>query len=357
MDRVTTSVLIPASGPSGLFGPSTRDCAVLACKEINDAGGILGRELELNFIDVGKPLVDVVNEVGASIRDGAVALVGAHDSAVRRAVCAEVGKQVPYIYTPPYEGDETGAGLIVLGETPYQQLSRVLPWFMEKKQINTWFLLGNSYQWPYVTNWLAKQYIGILGGETLAEEYVPFGCENFDHALRRIDELKPDGILITLVGNDSVSFNRAFAERGYAESIIRLGLLIEENTLLGIGVENSRGIYSVSGYFTCIDTAANNAFIERYTSMFGSHAPVLNVVGQSCYDGLHLLAWMAAKAKSLDANKVSALSEGFVFESPRGLTTIHNHHSTKTIYLGAAEGIDFTIEASFSAVPALAPSH
>ncbi len=72
------------------------------------------------------------------------------------------------------------------------------------------------------------------------------------------------------------------SERGLATEIMRYGPLIEENTLLGIGGECSKGIYSSSGYFTCLETTENRIFMERYTAKFGDNAPMLNVIGQSC---------------------------------------------------------------------------
>ena len=358
MDRLTVSILVAMSGPSGMFGPSTRDCALLAAEEINqNTGGLLGSEIHLEFIDVGQDSTVYINTLDRLLTDNCKAIIGTHDSAVRSTVSRHIQGNIPYIYTPPYEGDETGKGLFVLGETPYQQLSPVLPWFMQEKQVNTWYMVGNAYQWPYTTNWLAKQFIGITGGEVLGEEYVPFGSENFEHELRQIEELCPDAVLVTLVGSDSVNFNRAFAEKGLADKIIRYGPLIEENTLLGIGVDCTEGIFSSSGYFTCLDTTQNRNFMERYAAKFGNNAPMLNVVGQSCYDGLHFLAKLTTKAKSLDVRKLASFTEGFTFESPRGSMVIHNRHSTKTIYLAEAEGIDFKIIETFTDIPANAPGH
>ena len=48
-------VLVPDSGPLGLFGPSSRNSAQLAASDINDAGGINGGKIELVFVDVGAP--------------------------------------------------------------------------------------------------------------------------------------------------------------------------------------------------------------------------------------------------------------------------------------------------------------
>lgn len=354
---MTVSILVAMSGASGLFGPSIRDCALLAADEINQTGGLLDAKIDTEFIDVGPENRAFAGELDRLLSRNCKALIGTHDSAVRHIVSQHIRGTVPYIYTPPYEGDETGKGLFVLGETPYQQLSPVLPWFMREKQVNTWYLVGNTYQWPYTTNWLARQFIGLIGGEVLGEEYVPVGSENFDHVLRHIEELCPDAVLVTLVGGDSVDFNRAFAERGLAPDIIRYGPLIEENTLLGIGGEYSQGIYASSGYFTCLETVENRNFMERYTAKFGANAPMLNVIGQSCYDGLHFLARLAAKAKSLDVQKLASFTEGLNFESPRGSMVIHNRHSTKTIYLAEAEGMDFRIIETFPGIPANAPGH
>ena len=358
MDDLTVSILVAMSGASGLFGPSTRDCALLAAEEINQsAGGLLGSEINLEFIDVGQDSPVFMEQLDRLLANNCKAIIGSHDSAVRHIVSRHIQGNIPYIYTPPYEGDETGKGLFVLGETPYQQMSPAIPWFMQEKQVNTWYMVGNAYQWPYTTNWLGKQFIGLIGGEVLGEEYVPFGSENFDYVLRQIEELCPDAVLITLVGSDSVDFNRAFAEKGLADKTIRYGPLIEENTLLGIGVECSKGIFSSSGYFTCLDTTQNRNFMERYAAKFGNNAPMLNVVGQSCYDGLHFLAKLTTKAKSLDVQKLASFTEGFTFESPRGSMVIHNRHSTKTIYLAEAEGIDFKIIKTFTDIPANAPGH
>ena len=358
MDSLTISVLVAMSGASGLFGPSTRDCALLAAEEINQSmDGLLGSRINLEFIDVGQDSPVFMEELDRLLSDNCKAIIGTHDSAVRSTVSRHIQGSIPYIYTPPYEGDETGKGLFVLGETPYQQLSPIIPWFMQEKRVNTWYMVGNAYQWPYTTNWLAKQFIGLIGGEVLAEEYVPFGSENFDHVLRQIEELCPDAVLITLVGSDSVDFNRAFAGKGLADKTIRYGPLIEENTLLDIGVECSRGIFSSSGYFTCLDMTENRNFMERYAAKFGKNAPMLNVIGQSCYDGLHFLARLTTKAKSLDVQKLTSVTEGFTFESPRGSMVIHNRHSTKTIYLVEAEGIDFKVIKTFTGIPANAPGH
>ena len=56
-------VLVPDSGPGGLFGPSARQAAELAAQDINAAGGIGGEPIELVFADVGVPPAQAVQSV------------------------------------------------------------------------------------------------------------------------------------------------------------------------------------------------------------------------------------------------------------------------------------------------------
>src|SRR3546814_14026492 len=71
--------------------------------------------------------------------------------------------------------------------------------------------------------------------------------------------------------------------------MLRLSMSIDENTLLGIGAENTINLFAASGYFTSLDTDANHAFIERYRSRFGLRAPVPSSLGQSIYEGFAFL--------------------------------------------------------------------
>ena len=97
---IKIGVLVPDSGPAGLFGPSTRNSAQLAANEINASGGINGEPIELIFADVGVPPAAAVQSTMQLWKgDGVQALVGMHDSAVREAILGRIKGDIPYIYT------------------------------------------------------------------------------------------------------------------------------------------------------------------------------------------------------------------------------------------------------------------
>lgn len=350
-DALKVGILIPLSGPAGLFGPSSQNCAQLAVDEVNAGGGVLGRMIEPIFADVGGPPADATQ---AALKlwkgEGVEAFIGMHDSAVRGALTNLFKGQVPYIYTPVYEGGECSPGTYVLGETPEQQLAPVIPWIASEKGASKWYLIGNDYNWPRDTNAAAKGYIANSGGEVVGEEYLPFTADNFDSNLAKIKNTGADAVLITLVGGASVGFNRAFASFGLADSALRLGTLIEENTLAGIGAENSKNLYSSAGYFANIDTPAAKAFAEKYNDRFGADAAALNSLGESCYDGVLLLDALAEKAGSLSPADMDAAADGTTYEGPRGSATMSNRHVSKDIYLAEADGAKFRVIKTFNDV-------
>ncbi|MCB1394551.1 MAG: substrate-binding domain-containing protein [Rhodobacter sp.] len=345
---IRIGVLVPDSGPAGLFGPSARNSAILAANEINANGGINGEPIELVFADVGVPPAEAAQ---AALRlwrgEGVQAFVGMHDSAVREALVGRFGGQVPYVYTPVYEGNACAPGLYVTGETPSQQLAPVIPYLMEHEGVSRWYLIGHDYNWPRDTNALARGYITEAGGEVVGEEYVPFTVSEFDSSLQRIRESGADAVLITLVGGGSVGFNVSFAGFGLDDQAIRLGTLIEENTLAGIGAENANRLFSSSGYFGSIETEAATAFAASYDAAFGADAPALNDLGESTYEGLMLLAALANRAGSLSVEAMDAAAEGTTWSTPRGDNTLVGRHMAQTIYLADGTGGVFNVVAAF----------
>ena len=176
-------------------------------------------------------------------------------------------------------------------------------------------MIGDDYVWPRKCNEHAKQYIAENGGKVAAEEYVPFGAPNkFEEVVTRIKSAKPDAVLITLVGADNVNFNRTFAGFGLDKDIARLSLLLEENTLLGIGAESSKNLYSSMSYYANAPGEANKKFKQAYFAKFGDKAPQLSLIGADCYAGVYCAKALVTKANGTNAQKCMAASEGITFE-------------------------------------------
>jgi len=345
------AVMIPQSGPAGLFGPSSKACAELAAATLNSRGGVLGRKVELLFGDAGLAPAEA-GQTALRLWKGqkAEAVIGMHDSAVRGALVGLFKGQVPYFYTPVYEGGECAKGTYVKGETPQQQLEPVIPWLAAERKPTKWYLIGNDYIWGRNTNAAAKGYIEKTGAKVVGDEYVPFTVDNFDSSLARIRDSGADAVLVSLVGGAAVTFNKAFASFGLADKALRLGTLLEENTLAGIGLTNARNLYSSSGYFANIDTPAATAFAAEYSKRNGANAPALNGLAESTFEGFLMLEALAKKANSLDVPKMDAVSEGTTYQGPRGTATIKARHVVQDIYVADVTDRGFRVVKTFSNV-------
>jgi ABC-type branched-subunit amino acid transport system substrate-binding protein len=148
-----------------------------------------------------------------------------------------------------------------------------------------------------------------------------------------------------LVGNDAVRFNRAFARYGLDQRCVRLSTLMDENMLLGSGASATGGLYSTAGFFASLVTPENVDFHGQYARRFGVDAPPLGSLGESCYEGVLLLAALIAHARTLDVRAIDAGAEAVCYEGPRGLLRMRRRHVRQRIYLAEAKGLEFDVVA------------
>ncbi|HEU0101437.1 MAG TPA: substrate-binding domain-containing protein [Mycobacteriales bacterium] len=344
---VDVGLVVPLSGPAGLFGPSSELCAQLAAEEVNAAGGLQGRELRLIVVDGAGPPARVADEVDLLVSCGAVqAVVGWHISAVRQALVPQLAGRVPYIYTALYEGGETAPGVFLTGETPRHQILPSLQWLAREFGVRRWGIVGNDYVWPRRSAAAAHAYMHACGTEVSHEAFVRLGTTDFSREIRHLEVSGCDAVLMLLVGSDAVHFNRQFAASQLDQRCLRLSPLMDENMLLATGAENSRGVFTSAGYFDGLDTPDSADFKRRYTARYGPSAPVLNSPGESCYEGVRLLSELLVRAGSTSVPAVCRAAAGTRYEGPRGHVALRNGHVDQTIYLAQASGLQLEVVSS-----------
>jgi urea transport system substrate-binding protein len=338
------ALCVPLGGSAGIWGPSALSSARLAVAELNRQSGIAGQVCRLITVNAADDAPDIeatlVDLVGAGEVD---ALIGMHTSAVRQRVVHAVGGQVPFVYTPLYEGGESTPGVFAIGETASRQLQPAIDWLGKHKQPKRWLAVGNDYVWPRVSHRLARQYIADSGGQLVAETYVPFGTSDYSEVLDQIRASRADAVLLSLVGQDAIDFNRAFGRQHLAGAALRLSCAIDENELLGIGADNAENLYVSCGYFATLDTDANLAFKERYYSHFGERAPTLNTFGQSTYEGVHFLAALLNGASDCPGHWDNLGKAPLRYQSARQAAYVGGGVTHTPIYLARAEGNAFRV--------------
>ena len=339
------ALLIPLCGSAGLWAPSCISSAQVAVAELNATGGISGRRVQLIMIDAALEAFEPVEEiVNGLIDEQAIdAIVGMHISAVRQRLSKVVRQRIPYIYTPLYEGGERTPGIFAIGETPDEQLGPAMELLQKRFAPKRWALIGNDYVWPHSSHSYAKKKLKEMSGHLAFETYLPFGQKNMGPVIEKLSASGAEAVLISLVGQDAVTFNRSFGRAGLHDQMIRLSCAIEENGLLACGATNLSRLFAVSSYFGALPTEGNNAFKERYYAMHGESAPVLNSLGQSTYEGLHYLAGLMTDFS--DTWHLHSAGGGLpVFHKSGRRTTPEKRADRAPVYLARADGLQFSID-------------
>ncbi|UZE96792.1 urea ABC transporter substrate-binding protein [Alkalimarinus alittae] len=332
-DTVTVGILHSLTGTMAISETGAQEAEKLAIKQINESGGILGRQIEIiqedgasdwpTFAEKSKKLL---------VKDKVAAVFGAWTSASRKAVLPVFEKENGLLYYPTfYEGLEQSKNVIYTGQEATQQILDGLNWVAKEKQAKTFYLIGSDYIWPRTAMKIARKHIeNVLGGKVVGEEYKPLGNTQFGSVINKIRLKKPDVIYAAVVGGSNVAWFKQLKAAGItSKKQTLLTISVTEDEVLGIGGENLEGFYSIMKYFQSQDNENNKAFVKAFKDMWGEDS-VIGDVTQAAYLGPWL--WKAAveKAGSFDIDKVVAASEKGDIElttAPEGYVKLHpNHH-------------------------------
>ena len=343
-DVYRIGLLVPFQGPGGIFGPSCVAVSEQARNELNRYMGIGGRIVELVYIDAGRRPEDIVTEVSNLVDHGWIdALTGWHISSIRKLLVPVLRNRIPYVYTSLSEGDTRQSGVYLMGENPEQQIFPALKWMRDQLGHRKWHVVGASYIWPVRSLEKTALAANNLGLEIVGSTLVEMG-QGADPLLPwAVSSSGCDAVLILLVGQDAVDFNRSFADAGLHGSIARYSPLMEENMLLASGDGATENLYSSASYFRSLRSAEAMDFLGRYVTEHGAAAPALNNMGQSCYQGIYLLAELARRSRTVEISAFDRSINNLELDSPRGVVTFRNHQAIQPINIARADGLDFDI--------------
>ena len=100
-------------------------------------------------------------------------------------------------------------------------------------------------------------------------------------------------MLLSLVGRDLAEFNKALRQADLDRCLVRLSGALEENGLLACDGDRTGLLYAAMSSFVSLAEERHQALAERYATLFGPQAPVLDTYAAGIYDGLHLVAALA----------------------------------------------------------------
>lgn len=336
---VKLGLLHSLTGTIAIAEASLVDAERMAIDEINAAGGVLGRKIEV-IVEDGASENHVFAEKARKLldRDKVAAIIGCYTSASRKAILPALTRAKGLLYYPTYyEGQEQHSQVIYPSQEATQSVVAALDWMVREKG-KKFYLVGSDYIYPRTCNRIARPTITRGGGTVMGEDYAPLGHTEFSTIINKIRAANPDCIYSTVVGGSNVAFYKQLRAAGLdGTKVTLLSTVVSENEIEGIGAADAAGYYACMGYFQSIKSSTNEKFVKAFKTKYGQNR-VIGDPMQVAYNSVYLWKLAVEKANSFDVDKVIAASSGIELDAPEGMVRIHasNHHVWKKVRIGRA---------------------
>ena len=314
---------------------------LLAQEEVNAAGGVLGRKIEVVVRDDNGTPGDAVRVAEELVsREKVAMLLGTFASNVGLAV-ADFAKQrkVPFLASEPLTDtivwDNGNKYTYRLRASTFMQTAMLVP-EAAKLGKKRWAIVYPNYEYGQSATAAFKKQMNVRqqGGLEFVEIAVPLGKIDPGPVVQALVDAQPDAIFSSLFGPDLARFVREGQLRGLFKDRPVVNLLGGEPEYLDPLKDEAPTGWYVTGYpWYAIETPEHQKFIKAYQAKFGDYPRLGSVVG---YSAVIAAAAAIRKAGSTDAEKIVAAMSGLAFTSPFGPVTFRaiDHQSTMGAYVG-----------------------
>jgi diguanylate cyclase (GGDEF)-like protein/PAS domain S-box-containing protein len=342
---IRLGLMPPLSGLVEMYGQEIVWAASIACVEINEQGGLLGRPVELIVEDDGSMPQTAVPAARRLIEQHKCsAIIGNLLSNARIDVAAKVAGPlgVPYLNFSFYEGSISSPWFFHFAALPNQQIDMMIP-FMAQRYGLKMFFAGNNYEWPRGSIDACKRSLLDLNGEIVGEEYLPLGVrdEEINVLLERVARSGADVFVPYFAGSDQITLLSRFAEMGIKTRMAVVMGHFDEVIAARLSPEAREGLYSSNTYFMSIETPASRAYLSRLRELPGVSGlwpdgnGVLTNFGEGTYVCVKAFAEAARMADSLEPEALAMALESVMVLGPQGEVRMDpmSHHATVNSYL------------------------
>lgn len=329
---IRIGILYSSTGVTSLVERTQLQATQLAVEEINAAGGVIGREMELICLDPGSTPRNYPGMAENLIREHGVRLImGCYMSSTRKGVIPIVERHNALLfYATPYEGFEYSRNVFYAGAAPNQNILPLASYMLSHYGTRV-AMVGSDYVCPYESNRIMSELIHERDGEKVNETYLPLDAtlSDFKTVANRIKSLSPDFIFSTVVGSGAAHLHRALADAGINPHKTPVAShMSSETEIADIGADLAEGLITCASYFQTLPTAENHRVVALHKARFGDKGNT-NVCWEAAYFQMHLLAKAISKSGSEDPTVLAQVLPGLEFDAPQGLIRIdeQNNHT------------------------------
>ncbi|MDJ0359007.1 urea ABC transporter substrate-binding protein [Rhodococcus sp. H29-C3] len=347
-DTIKVGSLNSLSGTMAISEVTVRDSIAMAVEEINAAGGVDGKQIQVVAEDGASEPTVFAEKAEKLISSNCVAAVfGGWTSSSRKAMLPVFEDNDALLYYPvQYEGLESSDNIFYTGATTNQQIVPALD-YLKEKGVKSLYLVGSDYVFPQTANREIKGYAAANGIEIKGEDYTPLGSTDFSTIVNKVRSADADAVFNTLNGDSNVAFFREYTNAGLkAADMPVLSVSIAEEEVAGIGAQNIEGQLTAWNYYQTVDSPENKKFVADYKAKYGADKPTSDPM-EAAYTSVYLWKNTVEKANSFAVADIQAAADGVSFAAPEGEVVIDgaNHHISKTARIGEVrpDGLIYTV--------------
>jgi branched-chain amino acid transport system substrate-binding protein len=335
------------SGVLDIYGKPIVMANALAVEEINAAGGLLGRKIELKQYDSQSDIALYTKYAQQLVREDKVDAAHAGITSASREAIRQTFRRgnTLYFYNILYEGGVCDRNCFVTGTTPAQAVEPIIDYAM-KKWGDKVYVLAADYNYGQITAKWVAHYVEQRKGKTLATNFFPLDVSDFGSTIAKIQDAAPNFVVAALVGGAHMSFFRQWAASGMNKRIPLTSTTFGVgNEHLALSAAEGDGILIAGNYSPELDTPANKKFLAAWAKKYGD-AKVVHELAVSQYQGIMLWAEAVRKAGTLDRDAlIKTLETGLKIEGPAGTVAVDpkTHHCALDIHLMVVKDQKLTI--------------
>jgi branched-chain amino acid transport system substrate-binding protein len=297
--------LTPLTGFLGALGEYAVMGIKMATEEINAAGGVMGRKLDVMSEDSVNPATASTKAQRMLERDGVEFLMGEINSASAQTIMQVAARNKRLFLQIGARSDvlrgkncnrytfHVDIPVTVMVNAAGQALAR--EGHIKGKRI---YFLTSDYLFGHDLAKAAKTFVAANGGTLVGDELTATDTTDFSPFLLKIRQAKPDLVATNLGGNQVTNFVKQYAEFGLPYQVAGFNLNTADAWSAGEG--NLAGIWPTVWHHD-LDTPGSKAFVAAFRQKYGkppeNHAWIE-------YVSLKIMAQAMNATKSVDTEKL-----------------------------------------------------
>jgi branched-chain amino acid transport system substrate-binding protein len=315
-DVIRIGHLTPITGFLGSLGEYAQMGVKLAAEEINAAGGVLGRKIELVMEDSVNPQTASAKAERLVERDKVAMIIGEISSASALAI-GQVANRTKTVFintganSDALRGESCNPFMFHIEAANSMMVRSVGTYLKSDNMIagKKWYSLTADYAFGHDLFKVAKKFVTENGGQFVGEELVPTDATDFSPYLLKIRQARPDIVASNLAGNQITNFIKQYAEYGLRFPMTGFGF--DTAVAWGAGKGNFSGIWPLIWHHM-VDTPASKKYVETFTKKYGK-PPENQSWGD--YNSLRIVVQSFTELKSADPQKLAEhLRKGAKFD-------------------------------------------